>query len=56
MRQLKQVPVALVLQRLEAAKSVRTATMPDLGGEVVILNQPDLGHADYQGFKGRRLA
>ena len=55
-RQLKQVPATLVLQRLEAAKIVRTRLMPELGGDVVHLNQPDLGHTDFDGFRGRRLA
>jgi hypothetical protein len=52
-KQLKQVPTALVLKRLEDSGFVKTANRSDLG-EVVMLDRPELGGIDVAGFKARR--
>ena len=53
-KQLKQVPAAAVLKRLEAAGIVKVTTLGDLG-EVVMLERHELGERDIGGFKARRL-
>lgn len=52
-KQLKQVPSALVLKRLEDAGLVRATNYPDLG-DVVMFARSELGAVDVGGFKARR--
>lgn len=52
-KQLKQVPTALVIKRLEDAGLVKATMYPELD-EVIMLARPELGGVDVAGFKARR--
>lgn len=55
-KQLKQVPVSLVLKRLQDAGFVRQFTLSaKKQAEVIVINRPEIGQADYSGMDIRNL-
>lgn len=54
-KQKKQIPTELILRRLEEARLIRRAVMPD-AGDVVMIDCHELGSPDLKGMKGRQLA